>query len=302
MDGCSDPLNMSPQVIDATLVRRLVATQFPQWRDLSVRMVERGGWDNIAFRLGEHMIVRLPRAADYAVQVEKEHRWLPRLAPFLPVPIPTPLAIGEPANGFPWKWSIYRWIDGDTAAPERINDLNDFATRLAEFLLSLHDIDPTEGPPPGSHNFYRGGSLQNYETETKHAIAALNDKIDSEAAAEVWRRALDTNWGCSPVWVHGDLSTGNLLVQEGRLSAVIDFGMLGVGDPACDLSIAWTLFRGESREAFRAMLPFDFGTWARARAWTLWKASIVAARVTETNAVEAAQCWRVLDEVLNIDA
>src|SRR5580765_3868156 len=113
--GHSDPLNMSSRVIDGTLVRRLVATQFPQWRDLAVRKVEPGGWDNITFRLGEQMAIRLPRAADYAVQVEKEHRWLPRLAPLLPLQIPTPLAIGEPGEGYPWHWSVYRWIEGETA-------------------------------------------------------------------------------------------------------------------------------------------------------------------------------------------
>jgi aminoglycoside phosphotransferase (APT) family kinase protein len=263
--GHSDPLNMSSQVIDGTLVRRLVATQFPQWRDLAVRKVEDGGWDNITFRLGEQMVVRLPRAADYAVQVEKEHRWLPRLAPLLPLQIPTPLAIGEPANGYSWKWSIYRWIDGDIAARERIGNLNDFARSLAQFLIALEHIDPSRGPPAGPHNFHRGGSLQNYDAETIRAIAVLNGKIDAEAATDVWETALETTWSGSPVWVHGDLSGGNLLVQEGRLSAVIDFGMLGVGDPACDLPIAWTLFRDESREAFRAMLPFDLGTWARTR-------------------------------------
>ena len=289
-------------VIDGVLVHRLVATQFPQWKDLPVRIVEGGGWDNVTFHLGEHMIVRLPRAAEYAVQVEKEHRWLPRLAPLLPLQIPTPLAIGEPANGFPWEWSVYRWIDGDTAAPERISDLNDFASSLAEFLIALQHVDPTDGPPAGPHNFYRGGSLQEYDAETTQAIAVLNDKINSRLPPKFGARALETTWIRPPVWVHGDLSAGNLLVQEGRLKAVIDFGMLGVGDPACDLSIAWTLFRGESRETFRAMLPFDLGAWARGRAWTLWKALIVAARLTETNAAEAAQCWRVIDEVLNIDA
>lgn len=298
----SDELNMSPHVIDGTLVRRLVATQFPRWMDLPVRMVEAGGWDNITFHSGEDMIVRLPRAAGYAVQVEKEHRWLPRLAPSLPLRIPTPLAIGEPANGYPWKWSVYRWIEGDTAAPERISDLNDFASSLAQFLIALQHVDPTHGPPAGPHNFYRGGSLREYDAETTQAIAVLNDKINSQAATEVWRRALEADWRRPPVWVHGDLSAGNLLVQEGRLRAVIDFGMLGVGDPACDLAIAWTLFRGASRKTFRAMLPFDVGTCARGRAWALWKAAIVAARLTETNAVETAQSWNVIDEVLSIDA
>ena len=286
------------QVIDDTLVRRMVAAQFPQWADLPVRSAAVGGWDNKTFRLGEQMIVRLPSAADYSVQVEKEHRWLPKLAPLLPLSIPTPLAIGEPAGDYPWRWSIYRWIEGDTAVPERIGDLSDFAASLAQFLIALQRIDTTDGPRPGPHNFYRGGSLTTYDAETRRAIGLLKGKIDTEAATEVWEAALETTWDCPPVWIHGDVSAGNLLVKAGRLSSVIDFGMLGVGDPACDLSIAWTFFSGESREAFRAMLPLDAGTWARGRAWTLWKALIFAAGLTETNAVEAARPWRVIDEVL----
>jgi aminoglycoside phosphotransferase (APT) family kinase protein len=285
-------------VIDDTLVRRLVTTQFPQWADLSVRPVALGGWDNRTFHLGEHMLVRMPSAADYAVQVEREHRWLPRLAPLLPLPIPAPLAIGEPADGYPWGWSIYRWLEGDTAAPERIADLRDFAASLAQFLIALQRIDPTGGPPPGPNNFHRGGPLTTYDAETRQAIAALEGRIDVAAATEVWEAALATTWHGSPVWIHGDVSAGNLLVQGGRLSSVIDFGQLGVGDPACDLSIAWTLFGGESRKIFRAMLPLDADTWARGRGWTLWKALIVAAGLTNTNAVEAAQPWRIIAEVL----
>jgi aminoglycoside phosphotransferase (APT) family kinase protein len=297
--GTGDQINMAQPVIDDTLVRRLVAAQFPQWANLSVRSVEAGGWDNRSFHLGEHMIVRLPSTADYSLQVEKEHCWLPRLAPVLPLPIPTPLAMGEPANGYPWRWSIYRWIEGDTAVPERISDLSGFATSLAQFLIALQRVNLTNGPRPGPHNFYRGGPLSTYDAETRKAIAVLNGRIDADAATEVWEMALRTTWERSPVWIHGDVSAGNLLVQSGQLSSVIDFGMLGVGDPACDLSIAWTLFEGESREAFRTMLPLDPGTWARGRAWTLWKALIVAAGLAETNVVEAERPLRVIDEVLD---
>ena len=206
--------------------------------------------------------------------------------------------IGEPAAGYPWKWSIYRWLEGHTAAFAHIADLRDFATRLARFLIALQSIDSEDGPLPGSHSFYRGGALTTYDVETRQAIAALKGKIDIDTATEVWETALMTTWHDPPVWVHGDISAGNLLVQEGQLRAVIDFGQLTVGDPACDLAIAWTLFAGESREVFRAMLPFNAGTWARARAWTLWKFLIVAAGLTDWNAIEAAQSWRIIDEVL----
>ena len=289
---------MNSLVIDAALVRRLVDIQFPQWKDLPVRPVALSGWDNRSFHLGKRMLVRMPSAAEYVGQVEKEYRWLPILAPQLPLPIPVPLAIGEPAEGYPWRWSIYRWIEGESVASAQISDLCDLANSLAQFLTALQRIDTTDGPLPGPHSFYRGGALMTYDIETRQAIAKLRGKIDSDTATEIWEKALATSWQGLPVWVHGDVSAGNLLVQKGRLSAVIDFGQLTVGDPACDLAIAWTLFKEESREIFCDMLPLDIGTWARGRAWTLWKALIVAVGVTDPNNVEAAQCWRIIDEVL----
>lgn len=240
--------------VDAAFVHRLVVTQFPQFKDLSICQIVPGGWDNRTFRLGDHMLVRMPSAAKYAMQVEKEQKWLPKLAPLLPLSIPKPLAMGESGEGYPWQWSIYQWIDGNTAASVHIADLNDFATSLAQFLAALQRIDTTDGPLPGPHNFYRGGALTTYNAETKQAIAVLKDRIDANAAIELWEAALASTWQGLPVWVHGDVSAGNLLVQEGKLSAVIDFGGLGIGDPACDLIIAWTLLRGESRKIFRAML------------------------------------------------
>src|SRR5882672_694469 len=155
--------------IDEALVRRMVAAQFPQWADLPVRPAALGGWDNKTFHLGERMIARLPSAAEYSLQVEKEFRWLPKLAPSLPLPIPTPLALGEPSSGYPWRWSVYRWIEGDTAAPERIGDLSEFATSLARFLIALQRIDSTDGPRPGPHNFFRGLSLATYYAKTRQA-------------------------------------------------------------------------------------------------------------------------------------
>jgi len=284
--------------INAALVRQLVAAQFPRWADLPITPVERGGWDNRTFHLGEDMSVRLPSAQRYAAQVEKEHRWLPRLAPHLPLSIPVPLAMGVSADGFPWRWSVYRWLGGENAAVERIADLPQFATRLARFLAALYQIDPAGGPPPGPHNFYRGGPLTVYDGETRHAIAALDGKIAAEAVTSVWEAALHATWRGSPVWLHGDVSAGNLLVSEGKLSAVIDWGCSGVGDPACDLTIAWTFLFGESRKVFRAALPVDGATWARARGWALWKGLITLAEHSETNPAKAAEACRVIEEVL----
>jgi aminoglycoside phosphotransferase (APT) family kinase protein len=284
--------------INADLVRRLVAAQFPQWADLPIRPVQFGGWDNRTFHLGEEMSVRLPSAAGYAAQVEKEHRWLPRLAPHLPLPVPVPLAMGAPSDEYPWHWSVYRWLDGEAATIENIADLRQFAISLAQFLTALYRIDPTGGPPAGPHSFYRGGPLKVYDAETWQAIAALRGQIDTEAAAAVWEAALDTTWHGPPVWVHGDYAAGNLLVNGGRLSAVIDFGCSAVGDPACDMVIAWTLLSGESRETFRAGVPVDGAAWARGRGWALWKALITLAEYLDTDPAKAAEARRVIDEVL----
>ncbi|WP_085025432.1 aminoglycoside phosphotransferase family protein [Ensifer aridi] len=292
--------SISPDVphIDVSLVKRLIAAQFPQWGDLPVMPVRHGGWDNRTFHLGDEMTVRLPSAASYAFQVEKEQRWLPQLAPLLPLAIPVPLAMGRPDQGYPWHWSVYQWRAGEIATHARIADLSAFATTLAEFLAALQRIDAEGGPPPGQHNFFRGGPLTVYDHETRWALEALEGEIDASAARAVWDAALGTTWTGAPVWFHGDVASGNLLVDNGRLSAVIDFGTSGVGDPACDLSIAWTMFRGESREAFRAALPLDRDTWARGRGWTLWKALIVAAGMPGTDRLEVEKSRRVIDEVL----
>jgi aminoglycoside phosphotransferase (APT) family kinase protein len=284
--------------IDVPLVRHLVATQFPRWSHLPIAPVKNGGWDNRTFHLGEQMTVRLPSAAAYAAQVEKEHRWLPRLAPHLPLPIPVPLAKGQPAENYPWPWSIYRWRDGETASTARIADRRQFAAALAQFLIALQKIDATEGPPPGPHNFYRGGPLTVYDDETRQALQKLDGMIDTDAARSVWDDALAAMWRGSPVWVHGDVASGNLLVADGRLSAVIDFGTSGVGDPACDLAIAWTFFTEASRKTFRAALPLDNATWARGRGWTLWKALITLAALPGTNPQVAEDSRRIIDDVI----
>lgn len=296
---CADGMSTGGEIdIDVSLVRRLLAAQFPQWAELPITPAAPQGWDNRTFRLGERMSVRLPSAERYRQQVEKEHRWLPKLAPLLPLPIPVPLAKGVPAEGYPFPWSVYRWLEGETATAGRIADLHHFAVELARFLRALQRIDPTGGPPPGQHNFFRGGPLTVYDAETRRALSALDGRIDTEAAGVVWEAALETTWQGSPVWFHGDVAWGNLLVQSGRLSAVIDFGTSGVGDPSCDLAIAWTLFEGESREAFRAALGLDEATWARGRGWTLWKALITLADHIDTNPSEAEEARRVIDEVL----
>jgi aminoglycoside phosphotransferase (APT) family kinase protein len=284
--------------LDEHLARRLVDSQFPQWADLAVTRVEPGGHDNRTFRLGDHLSVRLPSGEAYAAQVEKEQRWLPVLAPQLPLPIPAPLAKGIPGDGYLYAWSVLRWLEGEPATAENIADLTAFATELAEFLVALQDIDARGGPAAGPHNFFRGGPLATYEQETYDAIDALGDEIDRDAVLAAWDDAMATEWERDPVWVHGDVAVGNLLVRDGRLAGVIDFGSSGVGDPACDVVIAWALLAGESRAAFRRTLDVDDGTWARGRGWALWKSLITLAGDLERGPEAVALPRHVIAEVL----
>jgi aminoglycoside phosphotransferase (APT) family kinase protein len=260
--------------IDAALVRRLIAQQFPQWADLPVTPVKIDGWDNRTYRLGTELTARLPTHESYTAAIDKEHEWLPVLAPYLPVAIPEAVAKGSPGEGYPYHWAIRRWIVGETATVENIADLDGFARSIAEFILALQSVDATGGPVAGAHSFYRGAPPEYYHDETVEALAVLKGRIDADLAREVWDAALATSWDRPPVWFHGDIASGNLLVRDGRLSAVIDFGTSGVGDPVCDLVIAYTFFAGDSRETFRAAVGQDRDTWARARGWALWKALI----------------------------
>ncbi len=225
---------------DVSLVVRLLTTQFPQWADLPIEPVHSAGTDNALYRLGDRMVVRLPRVGWAVGQVEKEQQWLPRLAPFLPLAIPVPLAKGEPSEGYPWHWSVYQWLEGENATSGRVADPRQAATDLARFIAALQRIDPTGGPPPGPHNSSRGVPLATRDRQTRAAIAALHGVLDAGAVTGAWEAALQApEWRGPTVWIHGDLQSGNLLAQGGRLSAVIDFGCLGVGDPACDVMAAW---------------------------------------------------------------
>jgi aminoglycoside phosphotransferase (APT) family kinase protein len=288
---------MRKEQIDAALAARLVAEQFPRWAGLPVRPVESNGWDNRTFRLGDTMTVRLPSAEVYAGAVEKELTWLPRLAPALPVPIPVPVAVGVPSGTFPWPWSIRRWIEGRTAATAAVAGSVAFAEDVAGFLRALQRVDPTGGPAAGAQSFHRGADLGVYDDETRRAIASLERVIDADAATGVWETALATRWAGPPLWFHGDVTPGNLLLADGRLCAVIDFGQCGVGDPACDLVIAWTLLRGRARDAFRGAMAVDDATWARGRGWALWKALVTLA-TGDAGPYLVEQSRGVLHEVL----
>jgi aminoglycoside phosphotransferase (APT) family kinase protein len=284
---------------DAALVRRLLAAQFPQWAELCVEPVPSAGTDNALYRLGPDMAVRLPRIAWAAWQVDKEQQYLPRLAQHLPLPIPVPLARGAPGEGYPWDWSVYQWLEGENATLDRVASPRDAAMVLAQFIAALHRIDPAGGPPPGPHNSFRGVPLPARDAATRTAISALHGTLDVVAVTATWEAALQTPAWCGPpVWVHGDLQSGNLLTQHGRLSAVIDFGCLGVGDPACDLIVAWNLFSTATRTVLRDALAVDAATWARGRGWALSVALIQLPYYQRSNPVLAAMARYTIAEVL----
>lgn len=281
---------------DASLVECLLAAQFPQWANLPIEPVASAGTDNALYRLGDDMAVRLPRV-DWAVkQVDKEHQWMPKLAPFLPLAIPDPLTKGNPGEGYPWPWSVYRWLEGENATIDHIADPRQAAIDLAQFITALQQIDTTDAPPPG----YRGKPLILRDKQTRRAIAALHGMIAADAATAVWETALQApEWNRAPVWFHGDMLPGNLLFERGRLSAVIDFGMLAVGDPACDLMIAWGLFSGESRDMFHKALGVDDATWKRGRGWALSQAVIFIPYYLNTNPIGVGYARHTIEEILS---
>jgi aminoglycoside phosphotransferase (APT) family kinase protein len=284
------------------LVQRLVAAQFPQWADLPVTRVERDGWDNTTFRLGEDKSVRLPSGDMYTAQVDKEQRWLPVLAPQLPLPIPQPLAKGEPTREFPRPWSIYGWLGGQHATANGIADLTRFATDVARFLDALYRADTVDGPPAGAHSHFRGGPLATWDAQTRGLIAALDGQIDGDTVTTAWETSLAAEFRGTPVWVHGDVVASNLLVADGELSAVIDFGCSAVGDPACDVAIAWTLFQGDSRRAFRDALGVDDAMWQRGRGWALWKALVEVWHARAHDPAAPRPGWRRMGWRTNAEA
>ncbi|AZP22033.1 aminoglycoside phosphotransferase family protein [Streptomyces aquilus] len=269
---------MDGVLIDTSLVRRLLTAQFPQWAHLPLAPVPQSGMDNATFRLGDELSVRLPRYAHWSGQVAREHRWLPRLAPRLPLAVSEPLEIGEPGEGYPYPWSVYRWLVGETATTEALADPVRAGLDLAGFVNALKDIDATGGPGPEQSNAFRGVPLGDprdslaAEARVRPKLEALagTGMVDIDAVTEVWEAALAAPaWHKPPVWIHGDLATGNLLMRDGRLSAVIDFGTLAVADPAVDLQPAWMFLPPQGREAFREAVDADEATWARARGWAL---------------------------------
>lgn len=283
---------------DADLVRRLLRAQFPQWAHLPIERVRHFGTDHAIYRLGDDLSVRLPRIGWAAQQPEKEQRWLPVLAPHLPLAIPVPLAVGEPAEGFPFKWIVAPWLPGEDATPEHVTDRMQAARDLAAFLKALRSIDATDGPRPSRSNFFRGVPLALRDERLRSSFAEWERVFDVRALTAAWEHALAApGWEGPGVWIHGDLMPGNLLAHDGRLNAVIDFGCLGVGDPATDLAIAWILFDSESRAEFRRTVDVDDATWARGRGWALMGIGTLP-YYRHTNPPQVARGKRLIEAVV----
>lgn len=258
--------------ITVSLVQDLIRRQFPQWAALPVRPVEKSGHDNRTFHLGDAMAVRLPSGPAYQAQAEKEARWLPYLQAHLDFPVSAPLAAGRPEADFPYPWSVNQWIEGDVLRDCEDIGTDQLARDLAAALRALQRIDCSGGPAGGEHNFFRGCSLRIYSRQTLEAVEQLKDRLPAERLLEIWAKCLSIPCDRPPVWVHGDIAPGNILMRAGRFYGLIDFGILGTGDPACDYAMAWTYFKPGDREVFLDGL--DEGTRLRAMGWALWKALI----------------------------
>jgi aminoglycoside phosphotransferase (APT) family kinase protein len=278
-------------------VRRLLSMQFPQWADLRLHRVPSTGTDNVIYRLGSDLGLRLPRI-DWAVsQVEKEWQWLRRLAPELPAPVPLPLAKGKPGCGYPYPWLVYPWLEGDDLQHASSVDLNQAARDIASFVVALEQIELDDDRPQGK----RAGSLGPLDEEARWAIGRLGDDgIDVHRAMTIWEAALRAEpWTKPPVWTHGDLLAANIIVRDGKLAGVIDWSCAGVGDPACDAQLAW-FFPPESRAIYRDALGFSDSTWARARGWVVWQTAMFipyyAATIPDAVATAMLRLQAVLDD------
>jgi aminoglycoside phosphotransferase (APT) family kinase protein len=281
--------------IDGSLVRWLIARQFSRWADLPLTKVRSAGTDHAIYRLGDDMVVRLPRLPAAANMVDNEQQWLPRLAPLLPLAVPEPLGKGAPDDWFPYPWSVYRWLPGKDLADQPDVDLHEVAVRLGRFVAALQRIESSGGPP--SRRAKPVSTRDDGAVRSTIRQLATDQALDAEVATAVWDQALAAPvWHGRPVWIHGDLFPTNLLARQGRLTAVIDFGLLGLGDPACDMLPAWTLLTAETRGVFRAESGVDDATWVRGRGWAL-SAGLGAVRVyRHTNPVLAAAGQHAIEQ------
>ena len=285
--------------IDNKLVESLVQKQLPQYSNLPITSVKQQGHDNRTFHLGNDMLIRMPSGQDYASKVEIEQKYLPKLAPHISLKIPRPIHMGKSSKDYPFNWSIYEWIEGDSLNQISKNKLNlaEVAKDLASFIKELHKIDTKDAPMAGKHNFYRGVGIDVYFDDAISYIKKLEDIIDSKKAVSVMEEAINSKWEREPVWIHGDLATPNILIKDNKVNAIIDFGGMAIGDPACDLVLYWNFFEGKSQSIFKSELNLDKDTWDRAKGWALWKACFELVQM-EGEKSEGAVMW--LDVIENI--
>jgi aminoglycoside phosphotransferase (APT) family kinase protein len=283
------------------LAYKLTLTQFPEYAHLPIINVEKQGHDNRTYKLGNDMLIRMPTAESYALKVPKEQELLPQLAKHLSLSIPAPIKMGQPSKDYPYPFSIYKWLPGKSINLLTLNaqEKEQLGFDLAKFLKELQRITNVPGPAPGQHNWWRGDHVSVYDKGAREQIAELADVIDTYQTLDLWEKAYATKWDKPPVWIHGDFAIGNMLMEGRKLSAVIDFGGVAVGDPTCDLVIAWTYLSGKSREIFIREMDLDANTWLRARAWALWKATYELCQIKDKNSFEGALQKRIIDEVIN---
>lgn len=280
--------------IDAELVGRLVAAQFPELTDLPVSAFTSTGTVNAIYRIGDHLYARLPRVQKWAQGLDRECHWLPKLAPHLSLRVPEPAGMGHPTSSYPFSWAIYGWIDGQPYTDELVDDEDQAAKDLAQFVLELRRMDPVVGAPRAGRK-----PLRELDAVTREAIESADAVIDSDAATDAWERALQAPaWEGTPAWIHTDLLRPNLLVHGGRLTAVIDFGGVGVGDPAADVIAAWSVFSHTGRGSFRGALDVDDDTWNRARGFALHQAAMIIPYYPETNPRFVAMAKRTVREII----
>jgi aminoglycoside phosphotransferase (APT) family kinase protein len=279
--------------IDTLLVKQLLTEQFPHLANKLLTVVRSTGTVNAIYRLGDDLYVRLPRLEEWAESIDNEWTWLPKLAPHISLTIPKPIVRGKPTNWYPCPWAIYHWIKGSLYQDDLIRDERQVAYDLVNFILELRSIDSLGAP--------RGGRrpLVELDAETRSAIESSRGVIDTEAVPEAWARSLEsTPWDGKPVWIHGDLLKSNLLVQGGRLCAVLDFGGVGIGDPAADVVPAWSVFNKIGRETFRQALDVDDDTWSRARGYALHQALMIIPYYPKTNPEFVTMAKRTVEEIL----
>lgn len=293
-------MTSKPQpVITKSLAETLIAEQFPEYAHLPIKSVDMQGHDNRTYRLGSKLLIRMPTNECYALKVPKEQALLPKLAPYLTISIPVPIKMGSPSRDYPYPFSIYKWLEGTSVNLLTLDDdcLKQLAFDLAKFLKELQSITCVDGPSPGQHNWWRGDHISVYDQGAREQIGKTSNLIDSKKALRLWEHASKTRWLNKPVWIHGDFAIGNMLLKDGKLSAIIDFGGMGLGDPACDLVIAWTFLKTKARDIFIREIALDDDTWLRAKAWALWKATFELCEIADQNAPDALVHKRIIEDV-----